>query len=120
MLLKQQRSGSKKKFSNPYSVKHKAAMETRAQQLVNVYVPKEKRLEKKNENQRAHFNLGGNEKMPMLSYGQDLIAKSSQQNLNSNNGEDQVQRLKMIDNARKDNFSIGESGVTNSRLNRNI
>ena len=70
MLLKQQRSGSKKKFSNPYSVKHKAAMASKALALVSVYVPKEKRLEKKNENQRAHFNLGGNERMPNISYGQ--------------------------------------------------
>ena len=69
MLLKQQRSGSKKKFSNPYSVKHKAAMASKALQLFSVYVPKEKRLEKKNENQRAHFNLGGNSKMPKIGYG---------------------------------------------------
>lgn len=37
---------------------------------------------------RAHFNLGGNERMPTNSYGQDLIAKSSQQNLNTDGSVD--------------------------------
>lgn len=48
-------------------------MQARAQDLQNVYVPKDKRLAKKKENERAHFDLTGTAKMPSQSYGQDLI-----------------------------------------------
>jgi hypothetical protein len=36
-------------------------MSVRAQQISNVYEPKEKRLQKKIEAQRTHFNIGGRE-----------------------------------------------------------
>ena len=37
------------------------AMQARAADLQNVYMPKDKRLEKKIEAQRAHFVIGGDE-----------------------------------------------------------
>jgi len=57
MLLKHQRIKGKV-FSNPLSPQHQLAMRVRAQEIHKVYEPKEKRLEKKNESNRAHFSLG--------------------------------------------------------------
>ena len=97
MLLKQKRSVEKLKFVHPNNAAHRTAMEARAQDLQNVYVPKDKRLAKKKENERAHFELTGKEKMPTQSYGQDLIqqAQNMHQNMGGGNEMDE-QKTKMI------------------------
>ena len=73
-------------------------------------------MAKKKENERAHFELTGQEKMPTQSYGQDLIqqAQSIHQNSRGNNDQDE-QKAKMIQKNRKNNFSLGENGSTNPR-----
>jgi hypothetical protein len=73
-------------------------------------------LAKKKENERAHFELTGKEKMPTQSYGQDLIqqAQSIHQNTRGANDQDD-QKAKMIKKNRKNNFSLGENGSTNPR-----
>ena len=47
MLLKTSKRSNNRKFVNPMSPAHQRAMSVRAQQICNVYEPKEKRLAKK-------------------------------------------------------------------------
>ena len=47
MLLRQKREVGKFKFVHPQSKDHVTAMQARAAELQDVYMPKDKRLEKK-------------------------------------------------------------------------
>jgi hypothetical protein len=54
-------------------------------------------LAKKKENERAHFELTGKEKMPTQSYGQDLIQQTQHMHQNMGGGNEMdEQKTKMI------------------------
>ena len=72
MLLKQSKPSNNIRFTKGTSQQREAQM-LRMEAVKGIYVPKERRLAKKQEINRAHFSLGNDQQMPKKSYGQDLI-----------------------------------------------
>ena len=100
-------------------------------------MPKDKRLEKKLEIQRAHFSLGSDansklsfhtklltifvSEMPSKSYGQELIQTAAgNSTLDAAQQTSQVEnRKKAVENSRKNNFNFGDDpneNVTSSAI----
>lgn len=58
MLLRSTKSSQGNRMNHPLNPAHQKLMSHRAKLIAEAYEPKEKRILKKNEAQKAHFHLG--------------------------------------------------------------